>query len=43
MTPIWYSEKIPVARIIGLKTKEPWREVLKIHLDDSSENLFYKF
>ena len=36
-------KKKPVARIIGRKIIDMLREVLKICLDDSRENLFYKF
>ena len=42
IAPAWYSTKMHVSYIIGLKTKEPFRKSLKIYSSDSSENLFDK-
>ena len=37
MDPVWCLTKMQVTCLIGLKTNEPFREALKIHLHDSSK------
>ena len=37
------KKEMTAACIKGLKTNYPFREVLEMNLDDSSENLFYKY
>ena len=40
--PVWYSIKMHESCVKGLKTYNPFRGVLKIHLDDSNEILLLK-
>ena len=42
IAPVWYSLKMQVAGMLGLKTIKPFREALKLYLNDSTENLLWK-
>ena len=43
IAPVWYSKKILVVCIIGVKTIKLLRETLRIYFGDISENLLYKY
>ena len=43
IAPVSYSIKMQVSCIIGLKTYKPFRGTLKINLDDSVENIFWRY